>query len=219
MNILVLDTSTTACTVALLKADQVWCRHKVAPRQHSMLLLQMIDELCVEAGLTVAQLNLIAVGVGPGSFMGVRFAVSVAKSLAYTANLPMLGFSTLQLLAQTACQKYGYQNVVVGWDARMSEIYVGHYTLDKSGVMRPVISDALLKPASCDLSAQYAVGNAWDVYQDQLPHSFKNSLLETDSGLYPMAQAAQDWGFLTDSSLWLTPDQLNPHYFRGAVAN
>ena len=219
MNILVLDTSTPACSVALLLSDRVIGRDCIAPRRHTALLLGMVDEMVEEAGIQLADLDLIAVGLGPGSFIGVRFAVSIAKSLAYSLQLPCVGFSTLHLLAQTAYLKRGFEDVVVGWDARMEQVYVGRYGLQADGLMMSVSSDALVSPGECDLKGRHAVGNGWEVYRADFQAGYLDGFSVTDVSLYPSASAAQAWQFLKDSSCWVSAEDLLPLYFRGAVTS
>ena len=72
MKILALDTATEACSAALYLDGEISQQYSVAPREHSHLILPMIDQLLAEAALRVADLDALAFGRGPGSFMGVR---------------------------------------------------------------------------------------------------------------------------------------------------
>ena len=82
------------------------------PRQHAARLLPTIQMLLAQAELTLSDCDMIAVGIGPGSFIGVRTAVAVAKSLAYAVNIPVVPVSSLALLAQTAYADYAVKQVV-----------------------------------------------------------------------------------------------------------
>ncbi len=167
MNILAFDTATPACSVALAKAGQIYCRHEILPRQQSTFILEFVDSLLAEAELSLAAIDVIACGVGPGSFMGVRLAVSIAQGLGFAQNIPILPLSSLQVLAQTAYEAEGVRDVWVMWDARMQEIYSGHYHCGKSNVMEPVIKDSLLKPSAFELpvsSTFKVVGNGYTAY-------------------------------------------------------
>jgi tRNA threonylcarbamoyladenosine biosynthesis protein TsaB len=100
---LALDTSTAALTIALLKDGQVIGeRSTEADRNHSIRLLPDIQELLARFGQKAAGLNGIAVGRGPGSYTGIRMAVTAAKTLAWTLKLPLIGISSLEALAYGA---------------------------------------------------------------------------------------------------------------------
>ena len=125
LKILAIDTSTEACSAALLLGDEVRERFAIAPRRHSELILRMIDELFRETGLTLSSLAGLAFGRGPGSFTGVRIASGVIQGLALGADLGVAPISTLAALAQGALRRTGSRQVLSVIDARMSEVYWG----------------------------------------------------------------------------------------------
>ena len=88
LKILAVDTSSDACSAALLSGNKSLERFVVAKQQHSKLILPMVHELLAEAQLVLKQLDAIAFGCGPGSFTGVRIAASIVQGLAFAANLP-----------------------------------------------------------------------------------------------------------------------------------
>ena len=93
MNYLALDCSTLACTIALKSGTEVLTAHWEEPRGHNRFLLPGIASLLDQAGITVSQLDGIVAGIGPGSFVGVRMAVSVAQGLALLHEFTSLGLS------------------------------------------------------------------------------------------------------------------------------
>ncbi len=127
--ILAIETATQACSAALLLDNgEVLSRLELAPRRHTALILPFIDALLSEAGIALNALDAVAFGVGPGSFMGLRLATSVAQGLAFGADLPVVPISSLRALAQVALLALPQENkVLAGWDARMGEIYWGLY--------------------------------------------------------------------------------------------
>ncbi|HQT26499.1 MAG TPA: tRNA (adenosine(37)-N6)-threonylcarbamoyltransferase complex dimerization subunit type 1 TsaB [Burkholderiales bacterium] len=119
MNILALDTSNEYCSIALLMGEKLIEREALAGQSHSEMALAMTAEILAEAGISLADLDGIAFGSGPGSFTGLRIACGVAQGLALGAGLKVLGIGTLDALAAGASSK----RVIACLDARMGEIY------------------------------------------------------------------------------------------------
>lgn len=167
MNYLAFDCATAALTVSLWRDEVIFSAHDILPRQHAARLLPTIQMLLMQADLTLSDCDVIAVGIGPGSFIGVRTAVAVAKSLAYAAHIPVVPVSSLALLAQTAYANYGVKQVCAAWDARLSALYAGRYQLDAAGMMQAVASDRLVSCADINTpifklnKGDVGVGNAW----------------------------------------------------------
>ncbi|MCK5921521.1 MAG: tRNA (adenosine(37)-N6)-threonylcarbamoyltransferase complex dimerization subunit type 1 TsaB, partial [Methylococcales bacterium] len=94
MNILSVDTATEACSAAWLVDGEVLERFRIAPRQHTRLILPMIASLLDEAGMRLQDLDALALGRGPGSFTGLRIAAGIVQGLALGANLPVVTVSS-----------------------------------------------------------------------------------------------------------------------------
>lgn len=145
--ILAIDTATEACSAALWQDGAVLSRYQVAPRGHTDLILPMVAELLAEGELALTQLDGLAFGRGPGSFTGVRITLGVAQGLAFGADLPLLGVSNLQALAQGAHRLCGAKQVLSAIDARMGEIYVGGYAIAQ-GVMEGREAEQVIAPSA-----------------------------------------------------------------------
>lgn len=103
---LAIDTSTATMTVALFEGSTMLGeRHNMSERNHSLYLMPTIQELLSENGLLPADLDGLAVGVGPGSYTGVRIGVTVAKTMAWTLQKPVYGVSSLEALAYGAARE------------------------------------------------------------------------------------------------------------------
>ncbi len=124
MRLLALDTATENCSAALLIGTRLLTREAQFARGHAEHILAMIDELLAEAGMALAQMEAIAFGRGPGSFTGVRLAVSLVQGLAFGADLPVAAVSDLAALAQRGFDlDPEVARVLVCNDARMQEVY------------------------------------------------------------------------------------------------
>ncbi len=98
--LLALDSATDLATVALYDGEQVLAEVSWhSARRHTVELLPQVDNLCTLMGLTAADLRGVAVAIGPGSFTGIRVALSLAKGIADARQLPLWGVSTLDAIA------------------------------------------------------------------------------------------------------------------------
>lgn len=180
MKILAIDTATEACSAALYIESEVpdegiTSEYQLAPREHSRLILKMIDRLLSQAGIAVAELDAIAFGRGPGSFMGLRIAAGVVQGIAFAHDIPVIPVSTLKTIAQRAYELTGNRNVLAAIDARMDEVYWAKYSLTgKQWVLdgeEQVISPEKLQLAEI-LAGQdnrwVAAGTGWASYADRL---------------------------------------------------
>lgn len=170
MKLLALDTSTEACSVALQYNDQRLTLDEVCPQQHSKRILPMVQQLLAESGLGLHQLDGIVFGRGPGSFTGVRIGVGVTQGLAFGADLPVFGVSTLQAMAQAAVRLHQATQVVAAIDARMAEVYLALYQQGADGLMHSVTAELARKPAELPAlgfhGAIWAVGTGLVTYRE-----------------------------------------------------
>lgn len=221
MKLLALDTSTEACSVALLYQNSIIALDEVCPQQHSKRVLPMIDGLLAEAGLSLTSLDGIVYGRGPGSFTGVRIGVSVAQGLAFGADLPVYGVSTLAAMAQAAVRLHQASQIVAAIDARMAEVYLASYRCDSDGVVQPLTAEQAIKPqllAPMALSGPViAVGTGWQTYASELLAA-QHAEIAADI-LYP---SAQDMLTLARSAFFEghfgSAEQAEPSYVRDEVS-
>lgn len=219
MNILIIDTATEACSVALEVNQHVYKRFEICPQQHSQRILPMIDEVLKEAKVTLQDLDYLAFGRGPGSFTGVRIATGVLQGLALGTGHKVIGISTLAAMAQQAYAQNQSEHVCAAIDARMLEVYFGQYQL-KQGVMVLSGEEQVLSPdeGSLLLSSSKVitgVGTGWLAYPelnvtdkiDVLPDVlYPNAVF-----MLPIAKA------LIADGLAVTVDDIQPVYLRDKV--
>ncbi|RJG42515.1 tRNA (adenosine(37)-N6)-threonylcarbamoyltransferase complex dimerization subunit type 1 TsaB [Motilimonas pumila] len=173
---LAVDTSTEGCSVAVESADKRYANFQFSPREHTQRILPMVDEVLASAKLTLSDCDALVYGQGPGSFTGVRIGIGIAQGLAFGAELPMIGVSTLQAMAQQAREQQGATSVLAAIDARMGEVYFGHYQDHGDGIMTLVGQEHVLTPEGvCEMYANLApamtaVGTGWQAYPALLDH-------------------------------------------------
>lgn len=218
-NILALDTSTDACSVALSYNGELLEDFRIIPRQHTKQLLPMVEAMLIEAGISVAQLDAIAFGRGPGSFAGIRIATGAAQGLAFAAELPVLPVSTLAAIALKTIQTQGVNQVIATLDARMNEVYWRAYQLDND-VLVGLGDEVVCPPQALTLpdSTQWCgAGKGWSYLADmQAP--VQQMITEPLLDIYPtagcMAQlAAADFA----EGKGIAPEDAHPVYLRDEV--
>lgn len=133
MKILALESSAVACSVALCEEEallaQSWQNNGLT---HSVTLLPMCRDLLKNCGVTLDKVDVVAVAAGPGSFTGLRIGVAAAKGLAWPADKPCAGVSTLEAMAWTLAHLEGVELCPV-MDARRNQVYNARFVV-RAGV-------------------------------------------------------------------------------------
>ena len=222
MNVLAIDTSTTACTVALKVADDCYEEFKIAPREHANLVLPMIESVLAEAGMTRSSIDCIAYGCGPGSFTGVRIAAGVVQGIALALDLPVVPVSSLRCVAQVCFHQHQAETVLATFDARMKEVYWGLYTLNNEGMM--ILSHEEHVSAANDVCVAaddaYGAGDGWDTYFDQLSQQSGINSEHVDATIFPHAkQLAELAVYDYSKGVSMVADQALPTYLRNNVTH
>ncbi len=229
--ILCLDASTEACSVALMAGDETLDRFQLAPRKHASLILPQVRELLAEASLTLGRLDAIACNIGPGAFTGIRIAVSIAQGLAFGADLPTIGLTSLNNLAfmGAAESSTGVREWLCAIDARMDEVYLAGYRIKSDSDSDTLFEPVVISPEKVnwqalseqfDLSKAGLIGSGWQAYQERLFNEssglkLSNLLPERfPNALYGLSQAKQ----LFLKGEYETPEKLQPLYLRNQVA-
>ncbi|ANO51068.1 tRNA (adenosine(37)-N6)-threonylcarbamoyltransferase complex dimerization subunit type 1 TsaB [Woeseia oceani] len=219
MNVLALDTSTLACTVALQSDDAMRSRHAERPREHTRLLLPMIQELLAEAGINSAQLDAVVLGNGPGSFIGMRIAASVAQGICFASGALLVPVSSLATVAAAALRESAGQPVLVAQDAHMNEVYLAAYGGDADAPEE--LWPASLQSAGVlagQLPGALPAGAGWQRYPDLL--AANSDWLGSPGGiLYPRAEELLRLGLRAlENGQTVAPERLEPAYLREQVA-
>jgi tRNA threonylcarbamoyladenosine biosynthesis protein TsaB len=126
--ILYLETATKICSVALAKDEiLLGLRETAVSNSHSELITVFIQEVLVEAGFGISEIDAVTVSKGPGSYTGLRIGVSTAKGICYSLDKPLISVSTLQAMAFGALLHFpeiGSETIICPMlDARRMEVY------------------------------------------------------------------------------------------------
>lgn len=175
IHLLALETATDHCSVALYHDQKITDYAQIAAQRPSTFILPMIEQLLLEANLPREKLTAIAFGCGPGSFTGVRLAMSIAQTIAFALNIPLIPISTLRALAQQAWRLHQKKQVLAALDARLKQIYWGGYQLAENNIMtlyheeRVDDPQALATSISLPTTEWIGIGSGWDQYHQSLP--------------------------------------------------
>ncbi|MEU2316207.1 tRNA (adenosine(37)-N6)-threonylcarbamoyltransferase complex dimerization subunit type 1 TsaB, partial [Streptomyces albidoflavus] len=138
MLLLALDTATPAVTVALHDGERVLASDtQVDARRHGELLLPAVDKLLTGAGLALADVTGVVVGVGPGPYTGLRVGLMTADTFGFALGVPVHGVCTLDGLAYASDLGPDAGPFVVATDARRKEVYWGLYADSRTPLSGP----------------------------------------------------------------------------------
>ena len=217
---LAFDTATELLSLAVAAQGRVLTHEAAGGAQASAALIPAILALLARAGLTLAELDAIAFGRGPGAFTGLRTACSVAQGLALGARKPVLPIDTLLAVAEDARAGRDALRVWVAMDARMDEIYAAQYEFDGTNGWRML--DAPMLVTADALHERWAArppemvaGNALSAFGARLvtgPAELAPDAMPRAAAMLPLARAMWARGAA------VAPPHALPLYLRDKVA-
>ena len=221
MKLLAIDTSTEACSAALWLDGDVRERFEISGRDHTQKLMPQVASLLAESEIGFKQLDGIVCGHGPGSFAGVRIGVGYVKGLGLALDRPVLGVSSLAMLALRAAREHKATQVLSAIDARMNEVYFGAFEVI-NGKLRELAPEAVAAPAvipAMPAGQWLATGTGWGTYRDALSAAVNVDLIQVLPEALPHAGdalllAAPEFA----ASRAINADALTPVYLRNKVA-
>lgn len=181
LTVLALDTATEFCSVALARGGQLQDQHLEMPRAHNRHILRMIDDVLGDNALS--EIDLIACGVGPGSFTGLRIGCSVTQGLAWSLDLPVYGQCSLALQALSArlASDSHFQSgdwILSTIDAQINQLYWRWFRCGDDAL--EAMSEPMISPASSIVGfpdeGRIAVIGSGCRYQDALQASFPRTV-------------------------------------------
>jgi tRNA threonylcarbamoyladenosine biosynthesis protein TsaB len=231
MNVLAFDTATPATTVALAGVGNVIYTARDDPRPgerpgHAGRLLPLTALVMERAGIGWDGIDRIAVGVGPGTFTGLRIGIATARALARARSIPLVGVSTLQSLALAGPAASdilaGYDAVLAVLDARRGEVFAASWRIDEiedfeSALLRPrAFAPEMLAELVTPLGpTTLAIGDGALAFRQVLERS--GALVpDDDSQLHRVT--ATNHCRLAEGMPASAPDEVRPDYLRAPDA-
>ena len=220
MKLLALDTSSDACTVAAAVDGALYEEHVVGAREHTKILMPMINRVMRDAGIELTDLDAIVLGNGPGSFIGMRIGASVAQGLAFGSGKPIVPVSSLAAVAAEVFDENPHTDmVIVTQDARMSEVYAGMFVASEDGVVAQ--GEERIVPCNhefADIEAFVAAGAGWQRYPELSTVNADRLKSEAPARL-PRARFLVRLGLSAlAAGDAVNPEDLSPAYVRSKVA-
>lgn len=135
---LALDTVFGQCSVAIISpsGDILFNDTQIGKREQTQQILPMVQSALKATGLTLDQLSALVFNRGPGAFSGIRINTAVVQALSVAHDLPCVGISSLQVMAQAANEQHHIDSCYAAHDARMKQVYLGAFKID-DGIMQP----------------------------------------------------------------------------------
>ncbi|MES0328403.1 MAG: tRNA (adenosine(37)-N6)-threonylcarbamoyltransferase complex dimerization subunit type 1 TsaB [Gammaproteobacteria bacterium] len=192
MKLLALDTSTEACSAALSIDGEITQHYQIAPREHTHLILGMIESLLQDAGLKSKDIDVLAFGRGPGSFMGVRVAAGVIQGIAFAHSIPVVPVSTLAAMAWVAMEETGERQVLAAIDARMKEVYWGAYQNNEAGSIVLLGEECVVAPENAPIPEEgewVTAGTGWASYGEVMKPALGERCISSLDECFPSAKA------------------------------
>ena len=218
MKLLGLETSTEACSAAVLVNGHVVERFERTPRQHGRLLCGMVTSLLEEFDLAAGELDAIAFGRGPGSFTGLRISVALAQGLGFATEKPLIPVSTLAALAWET----GANRIATLLDARMGQVYAAAWQRRADG-LAAVVDERLCDPGELPPlpAGDWAgAGSGFGAYESALPPEWRLASGISDQEAWPRARSVIALASLAfRESRWVNASDAEPMYLRNQVAD
>ena len=142
--ILALDAAAAACSVAVWRQNKIVARRELLMvRGHAEALMPLVLEAMAESGLDFSDLTRIAVGVGPGSFTGIRIALATARGLALAAGLPVVGVDSFTAVAAgVSPAERRQQNLLVVVDSKRRDLFAQYFDANLDPASAPMVEAA-----------------------------------------------------------------------------
>lgn len=216
--ILGIETATERVSVAIGGHEGVLGLFEISRgRRHAETVVPAIEFLCRQADVTLEEFGCVAVDIGPGLFTGMRVGIATAKALAQALRLPMIGVSSLDLLAFPL--RHADRTIAAVIDARRGELFYAFYRQVPGGIQRvtePTVGrpDDLVADIVARGQETVCVGDGALRYRDEIVEAVRVEFAEqflSNPSAAPLVQLAHARALRED---WVNPWELQPLYLR-----
>ena len=219
MKIIALESSAVTASVAVCEDEVLLAQSfQNSGLTHSATLMPMVADLLKNAGMTLQEMDVVAVAAGPGSFTGVRIGVAAAKGLAWPGDKPCAPCSTLESMAWQVAHMEG--EICAVMDARRHQVYAARFLGTGEGLVRlsqdrAVSLEELADEAKKSGKAQILVGDGAALCYNAFEAAGIDARMAPPHLLRQTAWGVAREGLeLARAGQLLTPEQLVPHYHR-----
>ncbi|MFI3282026.1 MAG: tRNA (adenosine(37)-N6)-threonylcarbamoyltransferase complex dimerization subunit type 1 TsaB [Rikenellaceae bacterium] len=210
--ILIIESGTDICSVGIAKdGEMISLRESDRGRDHASKVATFAEELFEQSGITAADLDAVAVGMGPGSYTGLRIGVSFAKGLCYGLNIPLIGVGSLESMCAVARENYEVGLFEVeNWqsarlcpmvDARRMEIYTQIFDAEARALTQ--VSAEIISAENCfaeynDVTPFLIFGNGAEKCLEYMPWATFVEVIPSARGIAKLAHAKLTAGEVED---------------------
>ncbi|CAL4321520.1 tRNA (adenosine(37)-N6)-threonylcarbamoyltransferase complex dimerization subunit type 1 TsaB [Buchnera aphidicola] len=187
--ILSIDTSLNYCSISILKNEKIDSEFKICKKNHEKYVLSCLKLLLIRNNIKMNHIKMISFSNGPGNFTGIRIASSIALGLSIPYNIPVIGISTLIVLAEQAWRKERLKKVIICIKSGKKNIYWGQYIKNPKNIWVGKKTEVLLNIDEAYKKIS-SLKNQWNIIGDGNIYfkSIQNTFLKFYNIIEPHSQ-------------------------------
>ena len=160
MNILAIDTSTHYCSISVKVNNNTFTEKQYIPFKHNENLIDLVNRTIIESGIKKNELDLLAYGIGPGSFTGIRLSATLMHAISFVISKPIIGFSSMLAIANSIYKKLSSPLITIILHAGINEAYFGQYQYNSSNLSLVILTEECIK---IEKLPQYFKNNSYGI--------------------------------------------------------
>ncbi|WP_348769324.1 tRNA (adenosine(37)-N6)-threonylcarbamoyltransferase complex dimerization subunit type 1 TsaB [Buchnera aphidicola] len=219
--ILAIDTSINYCSVAIYNKKKIHELSDRSNKEHNIKILPMIQKILLLSNIKLKELNYIAFSKGPGNFTGIRISMGIAQSLSFSLKIPILGISTLAIIAEKAWRKYHQKKILIAMHAGSNQIYWAQYIKNNKFLWTGEQTESLIQCNKIKEKIQHLtsewllVGDGWEkIYYQNLFKFKQNKIISPNAkDIIPFAL------FNIKNNAFVHATEVTPNYLNNIFFN